>query len=94
MRLCCAKEIGNPMKHIKLTYPGKTVDLELTPELTNLIQIRPGYRPSVTGRQLHALPKTLGLTLTGSFSISELLRIFDIVCDGTRKPTDDIPPAP
>jgi hypothetical protein len=83
------------MKHIKLTYPGKTVDLELTPELVlHLIQTNPGFRPSVTGRQLHAFPKTLGLTLAGSFSLNQLQQIIGIVCDGLRKPTDDLPPAP
>jgi hypothetical protein len=83
------------MKHIKLTYPGKTVDLELTRELvTHLTQTNPGYRSSVTGRQLHAFPKTLGLTLTGPFSLDQLQQIIDIVCDGLRKPTDDLPPAP
>ncbi len=83
------------MKHIKLTYPGKSVDLELTRELVqHLIQVNPGYRPSVTGRQLHAFPKALGLTLTGPFSLDQLQQIIGIVCDGLRKPTDAPPPAP
>jgi hypothetical protein len=83
------------MKHIKLACPGKIVDIELTRKLvTHLIQTNPGYRPSLTGRQLHAFPKTLGLTLTGSFSVVQLRRIVDIVCDGLRQPTDDLPPAP
>jgi hypothetical protein len=83
------------MKHIKLTYPGKTVDIELTRKLVaHLIQTSPGYRPNLTGRQLRAFPKTLGLTLTGSFSVEQLRQIVDIVCDGLRKPTDAPPPAP
>lgn len=74
---------------------GESVDREIMERIApHLIQTNPGYRPSVTGRQLHAFPKTLGLTLTGSFSVDQLRQIVDIVCDGLRKPTDDLPSTP
>ena len=82
------------MSKIKLTYPGKTVDLELTREIATHILQNPGFRPKVTGQNLHAFPETLGLTLTGPFSLDQLQQIIGIVCDGLRKPTDTPPPAP